>query len=74
MVARSLEAELRYDFDEPDEEKSKMLEDIFRAKCREIFSSALLLMDRRKPEMVIKGGNLFEAVTELPLEGDANEA
>lgn len=50
--------QVKCDFDDPDA-KLPMVEEFLRTKCMEIFSTMVLIADRREPQVALTGSDYF---------------
>lgn len=60
--------ELRADFDTP--EKDKIIEDAMKMAAKHVFTTALLIKDKRDPQVVLSGGDFFTPTEEIMLADD----
>lgn len=65
---RTYTIELRADF--VDEDKHEILLGMAREKARELLSYAILLKDKREPQISLQSGDMFEANKELVILSD----
>ena len=71
MPAEKFTIEIAVDFnDEGGAEKIQMIEQILRSAARQVLTSAMLLQDKRKPQVVITSSNMFEGNREILLGDD----
>lgn len=65
---RTYTIELRVDFDTLEREsKEKAMENVVRTHARAIKTAALLLSDKRKPQIMLTSGDMMEADKEIDL-------
>ena len=68
---RTYTIELRADFLE--EDKFKTIEAAAKVAAKHLFTTALLLQDKRKPEIALYGGDFFSSTEEIQLADDIPE-
>ncbi|QIG66884.1 hypothetical protein EVB41_054 [Rhizobium phage RHph_TM3_14A] len=62
---RTYTLELRADFD--NDEKYELVLEMVREKARELLAAALMLKDRREPEIALSHGDMFERNKDLQI-------
>lgn len=62
---RTYTIELRADFVDP--EKYDLLMQMMREKAREIMAVAILMQDKRKPQISLQSGDMFERERDLEI-------
>jgi hypothetical protein len=70
MSLEQLTIVIRFDFDDPDGAKLKIMQDTARMQAKALLTTALLLADKRKPQIMLQGGNLFEGEEIISLADD----
>jgi hypothetical protein len=66
MPQVSWKIELRTNHDDPS--KDGIMEKLVRGKAKELFTSALLIQDKRSPQITIECGDLFVGTQEINLD------
>lgn len=69
-IMRTYTIELRADFQ--DEDKYEIMLADVREKAREILTTALLLKDKREPQISLQSGDMFEVNKDLELLTEAD--
>ena len=62
---QTITVEIRVDFQ--DEEKYKVMLEATRATARELLTTALMLKDKREPQISLQSGDMFERNKELEI-------
>lgn len=65
---RTLTIQLR--FDDSDKEKVQLLEGAAKVAAKHLFTTAILLMDKRKPQIALTGEDFFASQEEIELADD----
>jgi hypothetical protein len=68
MPAKTFTIEIRTDHDTPDKDETMRL--IARTTAKHLLTQALLLQDKRPPQVSLQSGDMFEANTEVMLADD----
>lgn len=63
--------ELRFDFQDAD--KNEIILQAAREKARELLATAMMLKDKRDPQISFQSGNMFERNRELEIMTDVKE-
>jgi hypothetical protein len=68
---RTFTIELRADY--LDDDKFRVLETAMKQAAKHVYTTALLLQDKRKPEIALYGSDFFASRQEIELADDINE-
>ncbi len=68
MTLRTYKIELRVDFDV--EGKGEMMLETVKMAARHLISTAMLVGEKRKPQIMIESGDMFSPTEEIMLEDD----
>lgn len=71
MSLRTYTIELRVDFDSKDKEEIMLAS--ARQSAKQLFTTASLIADNRKPDIALTCGDLFEGSKEISLIDDAGD-
>lgn len=71
MAMQKFIVELRVDHDDPS--KDKIIEDSMRSLALTALTTAMLVADKRKPQIAFSSGNLFEGEKEISLAGEVSQ-
>jgi hypothetical protein len=69
--SRKWRIEVKVDFD--DEGKHPTFEKLVKIKAKELLAMAMLLKDRREPQLVVTNGSVFIPQSEIEMAGDEEE-
>jgi hypothetical protein len=65
MSAKTFEVEIIVDF--IDESKNEIMKDLIRVAAKQLLTQAMLLQDKRPPQIKVSSGDHFESSTEIML-------
>jgi hypothetical protein len=72
MASETITIEIR--FDHADRSKDELLTQVCRTAAKQILTTAMLLQDRRTPQIVLMSSNMFEREKEISLADGPDEA
>lgn len=62
---RNYDIKLRVDF--MDDEKYDIMLEVVREKCREMLTTAIMIKDKREPQIMFSTGDMFETEKDLTI-------
>lgn len=73
MAAKTFVIELRVDHDMPTEEKDKVVQDAVMMAAKQLLATAMLVQDKRKPQIAVQAGDMFAKNEDVELLGNEAE-
>lgn len=70
MAQKTFTIELRVHHDEPSTEKDDIIRQVVIQAAKHVLTTALLIADRRKPEIAVSAGDMFAGVDKISMAED----